>query len=109
LTTKKIEKSWGYYEILHEEPNFLIKKLTIHPTHAISFQYHKHREEMWYVIDGDGAFTLDGNQFLGTPGFAFVVKPGEKHQVRNIRYDKDLVAIEVWRGDILSEDDIVRL
>lgn len=103
------ERAWGHYEILAEGPGFLIKKLTIKPTLAISHQYHNYRSELWYVLEGEAQFTLDGERFTGGPGFVFKVLPSQKHQVRNISYDKDFVAIEIWRGYTLDENDIVRI
>jgi mannose-6-phosphate isomerase-like protein (cupin superfamily) len=105
----KTERSWGYYEILASAKGFMIKKLVIKPCCAISLQYHKDRYELWYVISGEGSFTLNDKQFVGGPGTIFHVRPNDAHQVRNISFDNDLVAIEIWRGENLDEEDIVRL
>lgn len=105
----KFSKPWGNYEILYRDDGYQVKKLVIKPEKSISLQMHFHREELWYVISGNGAFFLNGESFVGGPGTVFKVLPEDRHQVVNISKTEDFVAIEIWRGELLSEDDIMRV
>ena len=104
------EKTWGSYEILSKGDGFIVKKLIIKPRMAISYQYHNHREELWYVIEGHACFILNDAVSFGKEGDVFKVPVAAQHKVINVGYT-DLVCIEVWRGrsEKLSEDDITRV
>lgn len=102
------QKSWGSYEILSKGDGYLVKKLTIKPGKAISYQRHHHREELWYVIAGRALFILNDETSQGGPGSTFHVPHYQNHKVVNIG-SYDLIVIEVWRGESLREDDIERV
>lgn len=104
----RTEKSWGYYTVLGQGDEYLTKELVIKPEQAISYQYHNHREELWYVISGHACFILDDKVSFGQAGSVFKVPVGAKHKVINASKTFDLVCVEVWRGDYLEEDDITR-
>lgn len=110
---KRIDKDWGYFEVLYEEEHFLIKKLVIKPKQSISYQLHLGRSEMWYVVEGNGVFVLNESASVGGPGSVFDVPPNHRHKVINLGNEKDLVCIEVWRAEgetpKLEEDDIERV
>lgn len=108
---KRVEKLWGYYEVLSENENdgFLTKKLVINPQKAISYQYHLHREELWYVIQGRACFILNDTVTFGEVGTVFKVPVGANHKVINTSQTQDLICVEIWRGTVLSEDDISRI
>lgn len=110
----KIEKDWGWYEVLYEEEEkFLIKKLVINPKQSISYQVHFGRSETWYVVEGNGVFVLNEASIVGGPGSVFDVPPNHRHKVINLDNYKDLVCVEIWRAEgetpMLSEDDIERV
>ena len=50
---KKIEKPWGYEEILSHTKQYVMKKMYIKPKHRMSLQYHVVKEETIYVVEGD--------------------------------------------------------
>ena len=49
-----VKKPWGTYEVLLDEPNYKVKRIVVHPYERFSLQYHKHREEHWVIVEGDG-------------------------------------------------------
>ena len=56
-----VKKPWGTYEVLLDEPNYKVKRIVVNPYERFSLQYHKHREEHWVVVEGDGiavSYTL---------------------------------------------------
>ena len=85
-----------------------MKELTINPGGKTSLQYHEHREEVWVVVSGNGKVIVGNEEKDVSKGD--VIKVGKKvvHRIIN-PYNAPLKIIEVWIGDVLSEEDIVRL
>ena len=52
-------RPWGKYEILHEEKNCKVKKITVKPGGRLSYQYHYKRSEVWTIVSGIATITLD--------------------------------------------------
>lgn len=107
LDTNK--RPWGQFDVLISGGGSLVKQLIIHPGKSISYQYHEHREELWNIISGTGCVLLGNQVFFVNPGSQFRVPVKTKHHVINIHDTEDLVVIEIWRGNHLSEEDIIRL
>ena len=42
-----MEKPWGKYEVLLDEPEYKVKKITLNPNQQFSLQYHNNRSEDW--------------------------------------------------------------
>lgn len=87
------KRPWGYFEILAEGPGYKVKRLTVEPGQATSLQYHHCRNEYW-VFPETGAIQY--------------IPAMSPHRLENTG-DKPLTVIEVQTGDVLREDDIVRL
>jgi mannose-6-phosphate isomerase-like protein (cupin superfamily) len=100
-------KPWGFYDIIHREPGVQVKRLYVQPEHRISLQTHEHRSEHWYIIDGFGYITIDDNKFEVTVGDSVTIAPGERHRVEG--GPRGIAFIEIQRGEIIDEDDIVRI
>ena len=101
-------RPWGTFEVLCKNEKFVIKKLVVFPGKRTSLQYHNHREEYWIILDGSGRI-VKGDEVLGVKKGDFVkIEKREKHRIEN-NGSNDLVILEVWVGDVLDENDIVRL
>lgn len=104
----QVQRPWGTYEDLLTEREYKVKKIIVEPKKRLSLQSHSHRDETWCVVKGTGLFTIM-DQFLlvdKSSGPLYIAK-NQKHRVENIG-DTDLIIIETQRGDLLSEDDIIR-
>lgn len=103
------ERVWGDFKILDINSNGIIKSLTkqlfIKAGCRISYQNHKHRDEVWIIIDGKGTFILDDVKKDVSIGDVLVIKKGQKHSLIGIT---NLKFIEVQIGEELSENDIER-
>ena len=103
------ERAWGDFKILDINSKGGIKSLTkqlfIKAGCSISYQSHKHRDEIWTIIEGDGIFTLDDVERNVSVGDVLIIKKGQKHSIKG---NNDLKLIEVQIGEELSEDDIQR-
>jgi mannose-6-phosphate isomerase-like protein (cupin superfamily) len=100
------ERPWGKYEVLLQDTNVQIKRITVRDMEMLSLQTHEHRDEYWFVTSGQGVITIDDHRQPIAPGMNFTILRGEKHRVQAL--SGDLVFIEVQSGSYLGEDDIVR-
>ena len=48
----KVERTWGYYQVLYTANSFHVKELVINPHSALSMQRHEYRSETWNVVEG---------------------------------------------------------
>ena len=104
------ERRWGEYKVVNtaEFPDgckSLTKQLKINAGKSISYQMHRHRDEVWTFIDGEGELLLDGVRSVVGRGDTVMIRKGAKHAVKAI---SDLTFIEVQSGDLLVEEDIER-
>ena len=110
----KIEnRPWGKFEILLDEPNVKVKKITVKPGQQLSYQSHEHRSETWTVIQGMAGYTLDGSDGMIKNKDTLYIPQGAKHRIRNIntvQNNMDMIFIEVQHSDrgIFDESDITR-
>jgi len=101
-------RPWGRYYILHDEPNYKLKRIEVFPQGSLSYQYHHKRSEAWTIVEGTGTITLDGDTKAYTAGMTVLIPQGTKHRIENFT-DTNVVFIEVQTGTYFGEDDIVRL
>ena len=100
-------RPWGGYQNLFETAGFLVKLIEIAPGHRISLQRHFKRDEFWIVVEGTGAFELDGAMQDIGPGMMLRVGMRQSHRVGN-RGEAPLIILELQKGECL-EDDIERI
>jgi len=104
-------RKWGYYQVLHDEDGFSVKKLVILPGRTLSDQRHFKRAEHWLVVEGDLTVDLEGpaasqtvevraaSQTEGT----LRIGPKIWHRPHN-KTNKNVVVIETWLGNSTEED-----
>ena len=107
-------RPWGSYEILTEfgvsEPGFkdvCVKKLIVKPGQKPSYQSHKHRNEHWMIVQGQGTVVLNDKEIAVKVGSFVDVKVGDKHRIINTSEGQDLIFIEIQTGHY-DESDIER-
>ena len=76
------------------------------PTERFSLQYHKHREEHWVVVEGDGIVQVNKKEYPAIQRSHWVILPKELH--RATAGPNGLIFIETQTGDC-REEDIIRL
>ena len=104
------ERRWGEYKVVNTAEfsdgyKSLTKQLKIKSGKGISYQLHRHRNEVWTFIDGEGELVLDDIRSVVSRGDTVTIKKGVKHTVRAI---SDLTFIEVQSGELLVESDVER-
>ncbi len=102
------DRPWGRWEVIATGDRYTVKRITVLPGQRLSLQYHHHRSEHWTIVEGEGEVEIDESiQRLGFGEHVFITV-GAKHRVRNPG-ETSLVFVEVQVGDLLDENDIVRV
>lgn len=99
---------WGIHELLTWSEGYKVKKVTVFPGMSMNLHQHEMRSEHWSVVEGTATITL-GQDTRDYHKFESVFVPiGTKHKVAN-KTDKNVVIIEVGIGEIVSENDMVKI
>jgi len=101
------ERPWGRFRVLGEGKNYKVKELYVKEGGMTSLQYHNHREEYWIVVEGSGRAILGGSERELKEGDVVFVPRGVRHRL--IGGKGGILVVEIWKGDVLDENDIVRL
>lgn len=104
---RRVDRPWGYYQVLHQGTRFQVKRLSVRPGGRLSLQMHHHRAEHWVVVNGTALVTRDQEQVLVRENESIYIPLGAVHRVENPG-KLELNLIEVQSGSYLGEDDIVR-
>lgn len=99
---------WGSWTVLDDRDNFKVKKIIIKPRQRLSYQKHMHREENWFVVQGEAEITLNDIKKKLVEGDFIHIPLEAKHRIENISRTIDLIFIEIQRGTYFGEDDIER-
>jgi mannose-6-phosphate isomerase len=106
---RRVDKPWGYELIWALTDHYCGKLLVVHAGQALSMQFHREKDESWYVLEGRAEIEMAGAgekspaREVVTPGAAFRITPGTVHRVRAL---EDTTILEVSTPQI---DDVVRL
>ena len=113
----KVQRSWGHYTVLYEGKGFKVKELVISPHSSLSKQRHTHRSETWNIVKGEcyvilndskDNFISDNKKIQLTVEKGIHIPVNTWHKGIN-ESDNPAHIIEIWRGDVLTEDDIERV
>ena len=104
---KNDDRPWGYWESLKLNDRYKVKHIYVAPGEKLSLQTHKHRDEIWSIVDGNGIVTRNEEKLEAEIGKVFLIKKGEVHRAEGGA--DGLHIVEVQLGEYLGEDDIVRL
>jgi cytidyltransferase-like protein len=104
----RVERTWGYYRVLHDISGTKVKELTVDPGQKLSMQRHQHRAEFWFVAEGTATVMWDehGHTTIKKHGTDVIYKE-EWHQLIN-NTDQSLKIIEIQYGEACDESDIER-
>ncbi len=103
----RIEKPWGYFEVLFETEFSKVKILSIDAGQMLSMQMHEHRSETWHITQGTATVTKGDTTLELHAGESIIIDQKEKHRVQNFS-NEVLEIIEIQTGTYFGEDDIVR-
>jgi mannose-6-phosphate isomerase len=106
---RRVEKPWGWELIWAHAEQYVGKVLFVRAGHSLSLQFHRAKDESWYVESGRAELELGevGDAILKrevvTPGACFRYRPGTVHRVTAL---EDTTILEVSTPHL---DDVVRL
>jgi mannose-6-phosphate isomerase len=101
-------RPWGFYEVLSDEEDHKIKRITVEPGKRLSLQRHRQRREHWFVVQGESVVTVGDKEIKAVSGQAIDIPQGALHRIANTGKE-GLVYIEVQLGSYFGEDDIERV
>lgn len=109
LLFTKIEKPWGYEELIECNDRYVVKKLFMKKSNSCSIQYHKLKTETIIVLSGSlHIYTGDDidnlNKKVYLPGDTITIKPYTIHRMEAV--DEDCLYIETSTNELW---DVVRL
>lgn len=96
------EKSWGSFTVLDVQEDSMTIKVELLPGHRLTYHSHRHRDEVWTVMGGQGYVVIDGMKRIVRPGDVITMPAGCKHTVIA---DTRLRLIEVQLGTEISVED----
>jgi mannose-6-phosphate isomerase-like protein (cupin superfamily) len=106
---RKVEKPWGWELIWAEAEAYVGKILFVRAGCSLSLQFHRVKDESWYVQEGraelqlgDPGVAVLNSEVIG-PGMCFRYRPGTVHRLKAL---EDTTIVEVSTPQV---DDVVRL
>lgn len=103
-----MKRPWGEHRVIAQGPGYKVKILKVSPGHRTSLQSHAHRDEFWFVLEGYPTICLDDSYIGLKPRGMAEVPRMTRHRISNNFYGGPAVILEIQKGAILSESDIVR-
>ena len=98
------EKSWGTYTVIDTEPETMTVKIKLFAGKRMKYQTHKHRDEVWTILSGEGRFIIDDREIPVKQGDTVSAKAGVKHM---IIAETNMSILEVQIGKEISRKDKV--
>src|ERR1051325_6561171 len=106
---RKVEKPWGHELIFAVTDRYAGKLIFVKAGESLSLQFHKVKDEAWYVLEGRAELELGAagervleKEVVGA-GASFRFEPGTVHRLRAL---EDTTIVEVSHPEL---DDVVRL
>ena len=100
-------RPWGSYTNLFKGKNFLVKELKVKKRGVLSLQKHFHRSEHWLIVQGKPVITLNKKKIMKYKNESIFIPKGAIHRIEN-PFKKTVKILEIQKGSILKETDIVR-
>ena len=104
---KTVPKPWGHETIWAHTDRYVGKVLHIKAGHALSVQYHDHKDETVHLLNGELVYRVQVGDALEDmrlkTGESFRITPGTIHQMEAVT---DCDVLEVSTPEL---DDVVRL
>jgi mannose-6-phosphate isomerase len=105
---RRVDKPWGFELVWAHTDRYVGKILHIDAGHALSLQYHRHKDETLYLLQGALELEVgEGDEALETlrlePGDSIRMWPGRRHR---LTASTDCEVLEVSTPEL---DDVVRL
>jgi len=104
---KTVYRPWGFYTVIAQGKGFLTKLIHVNPKQKLSLQSHNHRSEHWVILSGTAKVVLGSKELILNAGHSVDIPVKAIHSLQN-PYEEDVEVIEVQKGELLIEEDIIR-
>ncbi len=108
VSHKTVSRPWGAFQTLDSGLGYVVKRLSVKPGCKLSLKKHAQRGEHWIIVKGVASVTRDEDVLVLKPTMSVQIPQGVLHRVENIGSGQ-LELIEIQYGELLSEDDFVRM
>jgi mannose-6-phosphate isomerase len=108
---RKVEKPWGWELVWAETEQYAGKILFVRAGESLSLQFHREKDESWYVQEGRAELELGeaGQAVLTTevvgPGRCFRYRPGTVHRLTALEDTTILEVSTPQLGDVVRLED----
>ena len=103
----KVDKPWGRFEQYTHNLPCTVKIITVAADGRLSSQYHRHRDELWVVLDKGVRVHLGEDVLEPEVGEKVFVPRGTVHRLEGSG-DGEVRVLEISFGEF-DEEDIVRI
>ena len=109
----RVDRDWGYWQVLKDYGTTKVKELTIFPGKKISYQRHFKRSELWFVIEGECTIRGLRENAIIRPSSTMKlhayqnISVGMWHDIKN-HTDELCRIVEIQYGEACEEIDIER-
>ena len=108
VAPRRVEKPWGYELIWAHTDRYVGKILHIEQGHALSYQYHRTKDETIYLLSGRLQLDVAEDDappraVMLEPGASFRISTGLRHRMTAI------TSCDVLDASTPEVDDVVRL
>lgn len=104
MKNKKIDKPWGYEELIELNDKYCLKKLFMKKGNRCSLQFHEKKLETIYVLNGSLTIELNKEIILLKPSESITISVGQVHRMSAV--DADVLYLESSTPEL---DDVVRV
>jgi mannose-6-phosphate isomerase-like protein (cupin superfamily) len=107
---ERVEKPWGHELIWARAERYSGKILFVRAGESLSLQYHRVKDESWYVLDGRASIEVGESEgrleeLVVEAGDAVRFRPGTVHRVTAVEDTRILEASTPELDDIVRLDD----
>jgi len=109
IEPRRVEKPWGWELVWAETEHYLGKVLFVKAGESLSLQFHREKDEAWYIESGRAKIELGDageaalkEEVVAAPAY-FRFPPGTVHRITAV---EDTTIVEVSTAHL---DDVVRL
>jgi cytidyltransferase-like protein len=102
------KRPWGNYHVIAKNTGYQIKEIKVTQGSKLSLQKHEARSEFWQIVKGDSKITIENQEYFLKEKEHIYIPKDTIHRIENIG-EEELIFIEIQLGEILKEEDIIRL
>jgi mannose-6-phosphate isomerase-like protein (cupin superfamily) len=102
--SQRIEKPWGYEELIEVNDKYVVKKLFMRKGHQCSLQYHQQKKETIVILEGSLTILKNREKYFLNPLDEMTIHPNEVH--RMIAENDNCLYLECSTPEL---DDVVRI